>query len=96
MTICHAISLPGLANYLSNHHRDRLIVDATGLAGVYDFSVDYEIDMEKVADRDVPESEAGASLMDDLATALGLKIESGRQLPVEMHVIDQISLPDPD
>ena len=46
----HAISLPGLVNYLSNHHRDRLIVDATGLKGVYDFSVDYEIDSEKVAD----------------------------------------------
>jgi uncharacterized protein (TIGR03435 family) len=92
----HAISLPGLANYLSNHHRDRLIVDATGLAGVYDFSVDYEIDMEKLANRDVPVSEAGASLMDDLVRALGLKIESGRRLPVEMLVVDHISPPDPN
>lgn len=92
----HAITLPGLANYLSNHHRDRLIVDATGLKGVYDFSVDYEIDVEKVADRNVPLSDATASLMDDLAHALGLKIESGRRLPVEMFVIDQISPPDPN
>jgi len=92
----HAISMPGLANYLSTHHRDRLIVDATGLPGVYDFSVDYEIDVEKVADRSVPEAEAAASLMDDLARALGLKIESGRRLPVETLVIDQVSPPDPN
>ncbi|HEY6340548.1 MAG TPA: TIGR03435 family protein [Bryobacteraceae bacterium] len=92
----HAISLPGLANYLSTHHRGRLIVDATGLKGVYDFSVDYEIDTEKVLDANVPVSEASASLMEDLAKALGLKIESGRRLPVEMLVIDQISPPDPN
>jgi uncharacterized protein (TIGR03435 family) len=92
----NAISVPGLANYLSTHHRGRLIVDATGLKGVYDFSVDYEIDTEKVLDRNVPVSEADASLMEDLAKALGLKIESGRRLPVEMLVIDQISPPDPN
>jgi uncharacterized protein (TIGR03435 family) len=91
-----AISMPGLANYLSTHHHDRLIVDATGLKGVYDFSVDYEIDTEKVMDRSVPVSDATASVMGDLARALGLKIESGRQFPVEMLVIDQISPPDPD
>jgi uncharacterized protein (TIGR03435 family) len=91
-----AISMPGLANYLSTHHRDRLIVDATGLKGVYDFSVDYEIDTEKVRDRSVPVSEAEVSLMGDLASALGLKIESGRRLPVDMLIIDQISPPDPD
>ena len=92
----HAISMPGLANYLSNHHRDRLIVDATGLKGTYDFSVDYEVDIEKVVNRDVPVSEATASLMEDLARALGLKIESGRRLPIEMFIIDQILLPDPN
>jgi uncharacterized protein (TIGR03435 family) len=90
----HAISLPGLANYLSSHHRDRLIVDATGLKGVYDFAVDYEVDIEKVGDPKVSFSDATASLMDDLANALGLKIESGRRLPVETLVIDKISLPD--
>jgi len=88
--------MTGLANYLSTHHRDRLIVDATGLNGVYDFSVDYEVDTETVADRSVPVSEAAASLMDDLAQALGLKIESGRRLPVETFVVDQVSPPDPD
>jgi uncharacterized protein (TIGR03435 family) len=91
-----AISMPGLANYLSTHHRDRLIVDATGLKGVYDFSVDYEIDAEKIMDRSVPVSEASASLLADLTKALGLKIESGRKLPVDMLVIDQISPPDPN
>lgn len=92
----HAISMPGLANYLSNHHRNRLIVDATGLKGVYDFFVEYEIDTERVLDRSVPVSDATASLMDDLASNLGLKIESGRRLPVEMLIIDQISLPGPN
>jgi uncharacterized protein (TIGR03435 family) len=92
----HAISMPGLANYVSNHHRGRLIVDATGLKGVYDFSVQYEVDTEKLLDRSVPVSEASASLIDDLVKALGLRIESGRRLPVEMLVIDRISPPDPD
>jgi uncharacterized protein (TIGR03435 family) len=92
----HAISLPGLANYLSNHHHDRLIVDATGLKGVYGFSVDYEIDAERITDRSVPESDAAASMMEDLVKALGLKIEPGRRLPVEMLVIDQIFPPDPN
>jgi uncharacterized protein (TIGR03435 family) len=92
----HSISMPGLVNYLSNHHRDRLIVDATGLKGVYDFSVEYEIDTEKVTDRNVPVSDAAASLMDDLVQALGFKIESGRRLPVEMLVIDRISSPEPN
>lgn len=91
-----AISLPGLANYLSNHHRGRLIVDATGLPGVYNFSVDYEADTEKVADPGVPVSDAAASLMEDLVRALGLKLESGRRLPVNMLIIDRISPPDPN
>ena len=51
---------------------------------------------EKVTDRSVPVSEAEVSLMEDLAKALGLKIESGRQLPVDTLVIDQISPPDAD
>jgi uncharacterized protein (TIGR03435 family) len=88
--------MPGLANYLSGHHRDRLIVDATGLKGVFDFSVDYEVDVEKVANRSVPVSEAGVSLMEDLVRALGLKIEYGYRVPVDMLIIDQISPPDPN
>lgn len=90
----HAISMPGLANYLSNHHGSRLIVDDTGLKGVYDFSVDYEVDVDKVANRGVPVADAAAGLMDDLARALGLRIESGRRLPVEMLVVDAISAPE--
>lgn len=86
----------GLANYVSNHHRDRLLVDATGLQGVYGFSVQYEVDTEKVVDRNVPVSEASASLMDDFLKAPGLRIESARRLPVEMLVIDRISPPDSD
>jgi len=92
----HGVSMAGLANYLSTHHRDRLIIDATGLKGVYDFDVDYEIDFEKIVDRSVPVSEASASVMDDMARALGLKIESGRRLPVEMLIIDRVLAPDPD
>ena len=58
--------------------------------------MEYEIDTEKVADRSVPVADAAASLMDDLVKAVGLKIESGRRLPVEMLVIDQISSPEPN
>lgn len=89
-----SISLEDLANYLTDHYHDRLVVDATGLKGVYDFTVDYEIDSEKVADPKVPFADARSSLMDDLVAALGLKIESGRRALVEVLVIDHVSLPE--
>jgi uncharacterized protein (TIGR03435 family) len=89
-----SISLEGLANYLTDHYHDRLIVDATGLKGVYDFTVDYEVDSEKVADPRVPFADARSSLMDDLVAALGLKIEPGRRASVEVLVIDHVSLPE--
>jgi uncharacterized protein (TIGR03435 family) len=91
-----SISLEDLANYLGDHYRGRLIVDATGLKGIYDFTVDYEVDSEKVADPRVPFADARSSLMDDLVTALGLKIESGRRAPVEVLVIDHVSPPEPN
>jgi uncharacterized protein (TIGR03435 family) len=91
-----SISLEDLADYLTDHYRERLIVDATGLKGVYDFTVDYEVDTEKVADPRVPFADARSSLMDDLVTALGLKIESGRRVPVEVLVIDHVSPPEPN
>jgi uncharacterized protein (TIGR03435 family) len=89
-----SISLEDLANYLTDHYHDRLVVDATGLKGVYDFTVDYEVDSEKVADPRVPFADARSSLMDDLVAALGLRIESGRRAPVEVLVIDHVSLPE--
>jgi uncharacterized protein (TIGR03435 family) len=115
-----SISLEDLANYLTDHYHDRLVVDATGLRGVYDFTVDYEVDSEKVADPRVPFADARSSLMDDLLSnsrttkasgsyfrvirwppasvrlvaALGLRIESGRRAPVEVLVIDHVSLPE--
>jgi uncharacterized protein (TIGR03435 family) len=90
------ISLEGLANYLTDHYNGRLIVDATGLNGVYDFNVEYEVDYEKIADPRVPVPDARASLMDDLVTALGLKIESARRAPVEVLVIDGVSPAEPN
>jgi uncharacterized protein (TIGR03435 family) len=89
-----SISLEDLANYLTDHYYDRLVVDATGLKGVYDFTVDYEVDSEKVADPRVPFADARSSVMDDLVAALGLKIESGRRALVEVLVIDHVSLPE--
>ena len=89
-----SISLEDLANYLTDHYHDRLVVDATGLKGVYDFTVDYEVDSEKVADPRVPFADARSSLMDDLVAALGLRIESGRRAPAEVLVIDHVSLPE--
>ena len=90
----HAISMPGLANYLSTHHHQPLIVDGSGLKGVYDFSVDYEVDVEKVMDRNVPRCPKRQRAMEDLAKALGLKSNPGVSSPWGMLVIDQILPPD--
>jgi uncharacterized protein (TIGR03435 family) len=49
-----AMSLEWLAAYLSGH-LGKLVVDGTGLKGVYEFEVDFEFDTADAADVTVPE-----------------------------------------
>jgi uncharacterized protein (TIGR03435 family) len=83
----------------------RLIVDKTGLTGLYDF--DIQIDMQTmlaaasnlgvnvpVAATNLPPSD-GPSLLTALQEQLGLKLDSQRG-PVEVIVIDSVEKPTPD
>jgi uncharacterized protein (TIGR03435 family) len=83
----------------------RLIVDKTGLTGLYDF--DIQIDMQTmlaaasnlgvnvpVAATNLPPSD-GPSLLTALQEQLGLKLDSQRG-PVEVIVIDSVEKPSPD
>jgi len=51
------MSLEWLANNLSGH-RSTLVVDGTGLKGLYEFEVDFEFDRAEAMDKNVPEHEA--------------------------------------
>ena len=65
----------------------RNVIDKTGLAGGYDFELDF-----------IPGQSAdtvGASLFTAIQEQLGLKLDSQRA-PVEVLVIDRLERPTPD
>jgi uncharacterized protein (TIGR03435 family) len=68
------------------------VVDRTGLAGAFDFSLRWNADRPRIADPD----EAAADLRREISTAiaqqLGLALKSQR-MPVEMLVIDRAEKP---
>jgi uncharacterized protein (TIGR03435 family) len=80
-----------VANYLSNRLR-RVVVDRTGLAGNFDFNVEFAMDRTELLDRTVPVRDAVAHLFTDFVDRLGLKLES-RRVPVELLVIDHLETP---
>lgn len=79
---------------------DRPVEDATGLTGIFDFSMEWTPDpVSEVALRkggDLPEasadSQAGPSIFTALQEQLGLKLET-RKLPVDAIVIDHAEKP---
>jgi uncharacterized protein (TIGR03435 family) len=87
-----AMSLEWLADDLSAH-LSRLVVDGTGLKGLYEFEVDFALDISDVMDARVPVREAGNHIREALLAALGLKLQSGKKEQVEMLVIDQVRRP---
>jgi len=76
-------SMAMLANYIGNR-LGAMVVDKTGLTGVYDFKLDWAPDER-------PDSSA-PSLVTALRDQLGLRLESGKN-PVEVLVIDSIERP---
>jgi len=88
-----AMSLEWLANDLSGH-RSTLVVDGTGLKGLYEFEVDFEFDRTEVMDKSVPVREASNHIREGLLSALGLKLQTGKKAPVEVLVIDHVERPD--
>ncbi len=68
---------------------DKPVVDQTGLAGEYDFQIDFEWWPSRAAGvRDDP-SDPVPSVAEAVASYLGLKLET-KKLPFEMMVIDRI------
>jgi len=79
-----ATSMRLLASYVGNR-LGRIVVDQTGLSGVYDFKVEWAPD--QATDSSAP------SLVTALREQLGLKVES-QKVPLEILVIDRIDRPE--
>jgi uncharacterized protein (TIGR03435 family) len=81
-----AMSLEWLAGVSA--HLSRLVVDGTGLKGLFEFEVEFEFDATDVVN--VPFPEACNYIQERLLSALGLKLQSGKKAQVEVLVIDQV------
>jgi uncharacterized protein (TIGR03435 family) len=88
-----AMSMEWLADNLSGH-LSKLVVDDTGLKGVYEFEVDFEFDKAEAMDVRVPEREVSNHIREGLLSALGLKLQGGKKEQVEVLVIDQVERPE--
>jgi uncharacterized protein (TIGR03435 family) len=76
---------------MGNTGADRIVVDRTGLTGVYDFTLDWVPD--RLSGRPGDGSEpSGPTIFTALQEQLGLKLESGKG-PVEVVVIDRVEKP---
>lgn len=91
-------ALSELARVLSDQMQ-RIVVDQTGLAGAYDLDLSYtpdQIPAKVPGSPDLPPIDPnGPALTTALQEQLGLKLESTRA-PIDVLVVDQISLPTPD
>ena len=87
-----AMSLAWLTDNLSGH-LSKLVVDATGLKGVYAFEVDFEFDRSEAMDPSVPVHDASNRIRLELLSALGLKLESTRKAQVQVLVIERVERP---
>jgi uncharacterized protein (TIGR03435 family) len=82
----HHISMKLLAATLQAWIGDT-VVDATGLAGLYDLNLDFNVDEST--------SSEGPTVFEALQRQLGLKLEAGKG-PVEVVVIDHVEKPSVD
>ena len=75
-----------LASMLENQ-MERLVIDKTGLEGVFDFQLEWALDLNAKASDD-----AAPSVFTAVEEQLGLRLESTRA-PVEVIVIDSVERP---
>jgi uncharacterized protein (TIGR03435 family) len=69
------------------------VIDKTGLTGPHDFEMSWTPDQPRPATEAAPTPDSGgASMFTALQEQLGLKLTSGRG-PVDVIVIDAVSLP---
>ncbi len=84
------ITIPGLASILSRQ-LGRTVVDRTGLAAAYDFTLQWTADNGATA-ASTGEADAPPSIFTAVQEQLGLKLESSKG-PVPVLVIDHIEKP---
>jgi uncharacterized protein (TIGR03435 family) len=88
-----------LALFLSDSGAGRQVVDKTGLAGKYDFTLQWPPDRgaNSIAGgaEDSSAAESGPSLFTAIQEQLGLKLESSKGM-VECFVVDHIERPAAD
>jgi uncharacterized protein (TIGR03435 family) len=80
------VSMKQLADALQGYVGDP-VVDATGLTGLFDFTLDFTLDESTSPDR-----EWGQTLFEAVQRQLGLKLEA-RKGPVQVVVIDHVEKP---
>lgn len=73
---------------------DRIVIDKTGLAGRYDFTLDWIRD-DRTAERVPANAPVGPSLFTALQEQLGLKL-SADKAPAEVLVIESVQKPSPN
>jgi uncharacterized protein (TIGR03435 family) len=88
-----AMSMEWLVDNLSGSF-SRLVVDGTGLEGLFQFDVDFEFDSAEAADARLPEREAANHIREGLVSALGLKLQGSKKAQVEVLVIDHVERPE--
>ena len=80
-------NMRGFSDMLSDS-LERVVVDKTGLTGVYDFALKWTPDLGDTP----PKDNDGPSVFTAIQEQLGLKLEPQKG-PVEMFVIDQVQKP---
>ena len=73
----------------------RRVVDLTGLKGFYEVQLEWTPDQTALLDRDgaAPPDSGGPSIFTALREQLGLKLESRKNHPIEMLIIDHVEKP---
>ncbi|HYA18278.1 MAG TPA: TIGR03435 family protein, partial [Bryobacteraceae bacterium] len=91
-------NMSDFARTMENTALDRPIVDQTGLAGRYDFTLTWVPDEFQFADirtpggPPIPENKDGGDLFSAIQEQLGLKLEATKA-PAEVIVIDHVEKP---
>jgi uncharacterized protein (TIGR03435 family) len=87
VTTC--ITMNGFAEFLSRRE-DLPVLDGTGLAGSYSFTLDWVPDPKPAGEgKTAAEPADGATLADALQDQLGLKLET-RKAPIKIIVVDHV------
>jgi uncharacterized protein (TIGR03435 family) len=93
--IAGARSVSDLTAALANFVTDRIVVDRTGLLGMFDFELHWTPQNLQSSDPTITATADAPAIFAALQEQLGLKLESQRS-PVEFLVIDSVEQPTPN